>query len=700
MKLPVIPAGLSSDLRQWLTIAAGILNGLTDSRSMGRAVTAQELIKSGIAGTTPGGSQLYQPTAKPVLTKPPKITGLDAQGAFALIMLHFDNPDYYANYSHAEVWRADVNDVGQAVLIGTTQTQFYNDAIGTGADKWYWVRAVSKEGVKGDFSDPANGQTSPDVAFMLELLKNKITESQLYKDLGERIALIDAPEDIINSVSQRVKGVRDYLMGLLTEETSQRVAAVDHIERVQVSDREATAQSIDRVYSAIREGDQVQAAALENERTVRATKDEATAQELTTLQTTVNGHTTSIQQQMTSIDGLGAQYTLKIDNNGYVSGFGLASTAKNGTPESNFTVRADIFAIASPSGPGVPPRQPFYVVTTPIQENGTTIQPGVYMDTAFIKDASIQSAKIGSLTADKIRTGTLQASEGIEVAGRIWSGISEFSNPQGFGGFWMGRLPNGKVGFLLQTSDGRFLRFDGNDFQLNVSATSSQTIAAQALTANRTYGDVVSSRSYLEPSDLTGSIDTANYLDFLCRAGVHASRIATVNVTTYIGENKHQVSTVDIPQNIKPFNHPVAGEHRRFPTAAVGFRIKAAVSGGFVHAIWIMRGDTKLMQVHPRGNDERFHSRAMGFEYVKIMERDESNSDTITYRPIYSYRYEIDISCSSDQGALGYQEGAAPLYALMEYEVPPPGTDPAESVIFDVQLVKYPRDRIGDSPDM
>jgi hypothetical protein len=47
---------------------------------------------------------------------------------------------------------------------------------------------------------------------------------------------------------------------------------------------------------------------------------------------------------------LEGQYTVKIDLNGYVSGFGLASTASNASPTSDFIVRADTFSIVNPSG--------------------------------------------------------------------------------------------------------------------------------------------------------------------------------------------------------------------------------------------------------------------------------------------------------------------------------------------------------------
>lgn len=116
---------------------------------------------------------------------------------------------------------------------------------------------------------------------------------------------------------------------------------------------------------------------------------------------------------------MSGQYTVKIDNNGYVAGFGLASTAVNSTPFSDFIVRADRFSISSPSGPSVAPKTPFIVTTTASVINGVSVPAGVYIDTAAIQngsivnakigDATIESAKIVSLNADKIVANSLSA---------------------------------------------------------------------------------------------------------------------------------------------------------------------------------------------------------------------------------------------------------------------------------------------------
>jgi hypothetical protein len=61
------------------------------------------------------------------------------------------------------------------------------------------------------------------------------------------------------------------------------------------------------------------------------------------------GLVTLVQVQSQVIDSLNASYSVKIDNNGYVTGFGLSSEANNGEPESLFLVSADRFAISNPN---------------------------------------------------------------------------------------------------------------------------------------------------------------------------------------------------------------------------------------------------------------------------------------------------------------------------------------------------------------
>lgn len=131
----------------------------------------------------------------------------------------------------------------------------------------------------------------------------------------------------------------------------------------------------------------------------------------------------------TTNGGLINKYTVKIDNNGYVSGFGLASTVNTATPYSDFIIRADRFSIASPSGPGITPVIPFIVTTTTTTINGVTVSPGVYINGAFIQGGSIQGASIAggtienakliNVSANKITGAALEATSFIESAAYI-----------------------------------------------------------------------------------------------------------------------------------------------------------------------------------------------------------------------------------------------------------------------------------------
>jgi predicted phage tail protein len=194
-------------------------------------------------------------------------------------------------------------------------------------------------------------------------------------------------------------------------------------------------------------------AALVQEASTRATAVAAEVAARTALEATVTNPATgldaahaAVQTNATAqanVNGqLSAQYTVKTDVAGLISGYGLASTANNATPSSAFGVRANSFYIAAPAtaqataptanlyngyvwldtsvNPNVtryrsgtswvttPPTMPFVVQTTPVTlPSGVVLPPGVFMQTAFIQDASITSAKIESLTVDKLAAGSL-----------------------------------------------------------------------------------------------------------------------------------------------------------------------------------------------------------------------------------------------------------------------------------------------------
>ena len=145
------------------------------------------------------------------------------------------------------------------------------------------------------------------------------------------------------------------------------------------------AQQLRSEFQAIEGG--VSAAYVQNYTYSQAEANSAIASQTSDLRSTVGGHNTTIQTQATTINGLSGQYTVKIDNNGYVTGYGLASSYNNGVPTSAFVVNADRFAIVSP---GHAPKTMFSVgnangVTT-IGFSGMLIGPSGTLNSLHIVD--------------------------------------------------------------------------------------------------------------------------------------------------------------------------------------------------------------------------------------------------------------------------------------------------------------------------
>ncbi len=140
------------------------------------------------------------------------------------------------------------------------------------------------------------------------------------------------------------------------------------------------------------------AALIRDESIARSDQYTALSQRTNTLQTTATDannrsktNYAAIQQQMTSINGLYAQYTLKVDVNGRISGFGLASSAVS----SALAINADRFYIASPDDPTYTDLGFVYNAGTSADpETGTVIPKGLYLKAAFIKNAAIDTLKI------------------------------------------------------------------------------------------------------------------------------------------------------------------------------------------------------------------------------------------------------------------------------------------------------------------
>lgn len=423
--------------------------------------TRQELLRAGVITTDENGV-IVSPSGPLNLSIPPTPTGLTAQGAMTNILVEWDSPaGAYANHGYAEVWAAESNNFSIAVMVGQAGGFVYSHAVGEDATRYYWIRFVSTAGVKGPFNgvNGAKGNTVKNPAYLLETLSGQIRSSELEATLNSRISLIDAPattpgsvdgkiqnamaaestarsQAILQEAANRASGIQtlqsqiNLLSAASTGDLTELLSAVqeEQTARVEADNAEATARltlaaqtewdrnlaEIDRYgLQVLNTAEVIRAtASIETEQTVRTSQNQALAEQITTLSAAYGDNSAALQTLAKTVagpDGATAQYTVKTDVNGYVTGFGFSSSSNNGTPTSQFIFKADQFAFGAP---GVATVYPFVIQATAVTVNGVEVPAGVYMDAAYIKNGTITTAHIKNATIDAAQvTGKLTANQ-------------------------------------------------------------------------------------------------------------------------------------------------------------------------------------------------------------------------------------------------------------------------------------------------
>ena len=304
-----------------------------------------------------------------------------------------------------EIWYSAINNRDTATQL-TAQpfpaTSYSQVGLEMGVGWYYWARVVDTRGNPSEWfpalsTEGIYAKSEDDPSTLLDLFLGALGPLHLTEELNSRIDLIDAEAGIPGSVNTRIAvvsdTVNDPITGLVAAHS--QITALNDVSSTSTS---AAAREIDSLKATVNDPTTGLAAAnsaIVELNDVSATSDSALARQVSQLTTTVGGQQTTIEVQGQSIDGIEAKYTVKIDNNGYVTGYGLLSTANNGVPTSEFVVNADRFAVVVPGTTGV---YPFTVGTV----NGVT---KTVINSAIIGDASIGSAKIGDAAISTLKLG-------------------------------------------------------------------------------------------------------------------------------------------------------------------------------------------------------------------------------------------------------------------------------------------------------
>ncbi|WII96005.1 phage tail protein [Moraxella haemolytica] len=127
-----------------------------------------------------------------------------------------------------------------------------------------------------------------------------------------------------------------------------------------------------------------------------AEKERALSERIGQLDTTLNGQTTSIRNVQRSVNGVRAIKAVTVDNNGFISGYGLMSDLQNGRVTSRFGINADqIYFGATTSA-----KKPFVFTTRTTTIDGVSYPAGAWLNSASIARASINMLHI----ADSIQS--------------------------------------------------------------------------------------------------------------------------------------------------------------------------------------------------------------------------------------------------------------------------------------------------------
>jgi hypothetical protein len=315
-----------------------------------------------------------------------------------------DFSDLYAAITAEETARVNADSALATDVSGlTARLDNVKDAQGNPTDK----------SIESTLVDNKQAQVSGDSALSSSISALSATVSGHYSTLdaaivAEQTARADADAALALDITALQSSVGGNAAAIVTEQTARTnadsalasdilvlQAGVSGNESAIVTEQAARASADSALaadISALQSSVGDNAAAIVTEQTARTNADSALASDISTMQTTVDGHTASIQTHASTLDGLEAEWFVKLDVNGRVSGVGLHGTGAT----SEFIVLSDKFMVVTP---GENPQVPF--VVGPLGETGAN---GVGIDGDLVVNGTILTRHLnaGSVTADKI----------------------------------------------------------------------------------------------------------------------------------------------------------------------------------------------------------------------------------------------------------------------------------------------------------
>lgn len=375
---------------------------------------------------------------------PPAVTHLTATSLLFGIELKLGFPVGAEDTQHTEIWYGPSPSREAATKLADLaypQSDYSMQSLLAGATFFFWARLVDRTGNVGPWYPDGigvMGQASSNAGPILELIKGQITETELGQHLLEEIQKIPGLQEQIDNIADALEydpaltylkgetvrvGRRLYQaeeavpvntpppnptywvdIGQVLEEANALAAQVSQntLEIDQQGEQlNAQAAKLDGVYvqvnpslagdtSGFAGSDQVYVGVW-SEQSARLEDGIATAKSIETVRAEVNQNSATVQtvsQSVATLDGkVSTSWSVKMqvtaDGKYVAAGVGLGIENGPAGLQSQFLVSADRFAIVNTIAGGA--------ISVPFAVQGGQ----VFMNSAFIQDASIGNAKIG-----------------------------------------------------------------------------------------------------------------------------------------------------------------------------------------------------------------------------------------------------------------------------------------------------------------
>lgn len=211
--LPSIPGTTDPALQPFLQATKTILDNLSGANGTENAAVIQGDLAGAIRQSdyvpppsTDTGTGNDTPTGPGINTPPPKLSGLQATGAFSSVILTWSEIPY-GNSAYTIVYRNAVDDWDTAEPIGTSRVLLYSDYTPNFLGWYYWITTVSVTGLESPPNDIHGTQASSivDIAYMEALINSgQIISSAAFKDaviLDAHIATVGADKIVANNLA-------------------------------------------------------------------------------------------------------------------------------------------------------------------------------------------------------------------------------------------------------------------------------------------------------------------------------------------------------------------------------------------------------------------------------------------------------------------------------------------------------------------